>query len=144
MSLCGWHSKRSTDISCSSGLFDHVLNSTKIKLHLFQTVSCSDVTKYSIRMPILHSLFYSLFCIMSDPVGFCMINVRKDTCHSCLELTFGDWIKEHGGSENFESFICVLLHVYIFRVLHQCSSDRFLIVGYVKLFLLCQYCKPTL
>ena len=33
------------------------------------------------------------------------------------EFTFGEWIKDPGGSEDFESSICVLSRVYIFKVL---------------------------
>lgn len=34
------------------------------------------------------------------------------------EFTFGERIKDPGGSENFESSTCGLSHVYIFKVLH--------------------------
>lgn len=123
VSLYGWHSKHSTDIGCSSILFDHLLNSTKINLYLFQTVSCSDVQNIPLELATLHSIFQSLFCIMSHPVGFCKEMLGKIFATVVKELTLGDWIELYGGSKNFESFICVLSHVYIFKVLHQCSSD---------------------
>lgn len=82
---------------------------------------------------------------MWHPVCFCIENVQKDMQQSCKGLTFGDWIKEGGGTEDFESYVCVCAHTCIFRVLYYHGSySQIHVVGYLKLFLVIHCCKPML